>query len=383
MNQVEFQEIGHCGGKITFHVVTDADGHQNYQIGYSHSSPTPAGFFAVYAIPQGVAVDTIQLGGIGTPWNPPPIPGCYPVLIASDSEGMYGHQCPRCSGYWRCHGGAGTCPYCGLRAKSHQFLTQAQQQYVVQYCDALSEALDKEGDIEHVVDMDAVADAVGSTTEKPPFYYAEESQQNKFTCNACGEINDILGRYGYCSVCGTRNDLQELEKAINSLRDRINSVGPYETCAKEAVSTFDSFAAQYAKQLVQRIPMTPARKGRIEKMHFHNLDKIVEQFRTIFDIDLLSGMNKEDIEFSAKMFHRRHVYEHKGGEADDKYIADSGDTSVRPKQALHETQESAHRIANLVVKIATNLHRGFHEIFPPLAEPIRWHSERMSPSKAQ
>ena len=87
MNQVEFQEIGHCGGKITFHVVTDADGHQNYQIGYSHSSPTPAGFFAVYAIPQGVAVDTIQLGGIGTPWNPPPIPGCYPVLIASDSEG--------------------------------------------------------------------------------------------------------------------------------------------------------------------------------------------------------------------------------------------------------------------------------------------------------
>ena len=74
------------------------------------------------------------------------------------------------------------------------------------------------------------------------------------------------------------------------------------------------------------------------------------------------------------MFHRRHVYEHKGGEADAKYIADSGDTSVRPKQALQETQESAHQLAGLMVKIARNLHRGFHEIIPPEGRPIQEHA---------
>jgi hypothetical protein len=89
--------------------------------------------------------------------------------------------------------------------------------------------------------MDAVAEAVGKDGENPPFYYAEQSQQNKFTCDACGAANDILGTFGYCSGCGTRNDLQELEgKIIPGLRERINAGGPHEACAKDAVTAFDS-----------------------------------------------------------------------------------------------------------------------------------------------
>jgi hypothetical protein len=76
------------------------------------------------------------------------------------------------------------------------------------------------------------------------------------------------------------------------------------------------------------------------------------------------------------MFHRRHVYEHNGGEADEEYIRESGDTEVRPKQALRESQDTVHRLIGLVLKIAANLHHGFHLLIPPLAEPVRWHDER-------
>ena len=69
----------------------------------------------------------------------------------------------------------------------------AQRVYVARYCKKLMEALDAEADGEHVIDMDAVADAAGKETDKPPFYYAEESQQNQFLCEACGSFNDILG----------------------------------------------------------------------------------------------------------------------------------------------------------------------------------------------
>ena len=62
--------------------------------------------------------------------------------------------------------------------------------------------------------MDAVAEAAGKDVEKPPFYYAEQSQQKQFNCSACGEFNDVLGRFVYCTVCGTRNDLDELENKI-------------------------------------------------------------------------------------------------------------------------------------------------------------------------
>ena len=65
------------------------------------------------------------------------------------------------------------------------------------------------------------------------------------------------------------------------------------------------------------------------------------------------------------MFHRRHVYEHNGGEVDEKYIRDSGDTSVRLKQVIRENQASALRIAEIVRTMGRNIHKGFHEIFPP------------------
>jgi hypothetical protein len=131
--------------------------------------------------------------------------------------------------------------------------------------------------------------------------------------------------------------------------------------------------------------MTEGRKTRLEKIRFHNLANVGSQFAAAFDIDLFRGLTDDDRKFAALMFHRRHVYEHCGGEADEKYIADSGDTNVRPKQALRESQDTAHRITTLVAKMAKNLHTGFHEIFPAdqasieLAMPRR--QKRMADAK--
>jgi hypothetical protein len=245
----------------------------------------------------------------------------------------------------------------------------------------MQEILGADIDGDHVIDMDAVADAAGSTAEKPPFYYTEQSQQNKFTCNACGSLNDILGVFGYCSRCGTRNDLQMLsERIMPGIRDRINAGGPYEACVRDSVAAFDSFVGQYVVQLARQVPLTTSRKARLENRRFHNLQMVADELKGIFDIDILDGLNADDVEFARLMFHRRHVYEHKGGEADAKYIAESGDASVRPKQALRETQESAHRIAGLVVKMAGNLHRSFHEILPAEQGPNERH-KRFNPTR--
>jgi hypothetical protein len=368
----ELEEIAHTGGTVTFYLKTDAEGRFCYSVEYRHSRRTAAAMFAVYALPQGIAVRDIKLGGIGDPWNPPPLPGCVPVFISSDDTGMFGQQCPSCKGYWRSHGGT-ICPYCAYAvAERYHFLTDAQRRYVKQYCDLLAAALDSGQVGEHIIDMDAVADAIGKDSPKPPFYYVEERQQNTFTCLACSAINDVLGTYAYCCSCGTRNDLAELGKTIDTLRARINAGGAYETCAKEAVAAFDSVAGQYARQLLLRVPLSPARRARVEKARFHSLMPTEDLFREVFDIHIFRGMNVEDIAFTKLMFHRRHVYEHKGGEADEKYLADSGD-QVRFKQALRETQESSHRIASLVIRIAKNLHEDFHKLFPPLDEPIKLH----------
>jgi hypothetical protein len=244
--------------------------------------------------------------------------------------------------------------------------------YIQQCVGLFTKAINAPEDAEYVINLDAVPDAVGAL-EKPAFYYAEESQQNKFEWNACGHIIDVLGRFCYCSSCGTRNDLQDLEsRIIPNLRNRINAGDSYEACAKDAVGAFDSFVSQYMKQLLRHIPMTPARRKRFERMRFHDLRLVSADLKNAFDIDIFEGIPSADQDFAALMFHRRHVYEHNGGEADAKYLADSGDSNVRLKQALRESQESTHRILNVVGGVAANLHKGFHEIVVPEAAPIKF-----------
>jgi hypothetical protein len=367
----EFEEIAHSGGKISFNIKTNDQGHTSYQIGWTSNRPVPTVIFAVYALPQGIPVEGIQLGGIGQKWNPPPIPGCFPVFISSDSEGKFGHHCPNCKGYWRSGPSPNLCPYCATVAPGYDFLSKAQRHYIRHYCKVLNNALSTVENGEVIINMDEVADAVGKESEKPAFYVSEQSQQRKFTCSACGEFNDILGRFGYCSRCGMRNDITDFEDiTVTAIRERLNAGNVPEDCVRDAVAAFDAFVAQYAKQLAEMVPLTDRRKNRLVKQRFHNLEELRETFKTWFDIDLSEGMKDEDIRYVALMFYRRHIYEHNGGEVDQKYLDDSGDTTVRLKQHIHESRESVHALLSSMVKIARNIHNGFHALFPPIPEPI-------------
>lgn len=88
-----------------------------------------------------------------------------------------------------------------------EFLSNAQRKYIAYYCEVLERALEsaKEGQV--VIDMDAVSDAIGESV-KPDFYVSEEIQQLQFNCSSCGSFNDVIGRYCYCSTCGSRHDLE-------------------------------------------------------------------------------------------------------------------------------------------------------------------------------
>ena len=369
----DFREIAHSGGKITFTFTTDVDGRHGYQISVSSSRPVPAVMIAVYALSQGVPVGSIQLGGIGTPWSPPPFEGCYPVMIQSDSQGKFGHHCPRCDGYWRSGPWPNFCPYCNLRAEGYQFLSKAQLHFTRHYCRVLLDGMQTIEDGTVVIDMDEVADAVDkSLSDRPAFYVAEESQQHKYKCLACDEFNDILGRFGYCSLCGTRNDLQEFEgSTVVAVRERLNSGAPPQDCVRDAVAAFDTLVAQYAKQLAQQVPLSSRRVTRLTKFSFHELEDTRKIFRDWFDIDLCADVKEREAAQARLMFYRRHLYEHNGGEVDEKYLKNSGDTTVRLKQVIRETQDGAHALLGTLIKMARNLHTGFHELVTIEPGPIK------------
>ena len=303
--------------------------------------------------------------------DPPPIPGSIPVFISSDNQGHFGHNCPNCGGYWRSEPTPNICPYCRSAGAGHQFLSRAQRRYVSHYCKTLIESLETESDVDVVIDMDKVADAVGRESEKPAFYVSEQSQQRKFKCVSCDGFNDILGRFGYCSRCGTRNDLTDFkDRTITSIRDRLNTGTAPEDCLRDAVSSFDSFMSQVAKQLIDLVPLTKSRKKTLTNQRFHNLEHVDLVFNNFFDINIFRGINSEKKDFVKVKFHRRHVYEHNAGEIDQKYLDDSRDTTVVLKQHIHETKQDMHQLLSILFKMARNAHKSFHELFPPITEPI-------------
>ncbi len=85
----------------------------------------------------------------------------------------------------------------------------------------------------------------------------------------------------------------------------------------------------------------------------------------IYDIDPMHGISHEDGKFATKMFSRRHVYEHNAGVADQKYLDESGDDSVRVGQAIRESSANAARLGPLLLEMMSNIDAGVRDIFPP------------------
>lgn len=387
MKRKDFSEVGHTGGKVTFNVKCDEHCHVQYQIGYSHSGPTPMSLVGVYAHPDGFACGNIKMGGIGQPWSAPPFPNCITVLMASDSHGKFGHECPECNKHFRTDNIPATflltCPYCGLRAESYHYLTPPQKSYINHYTALLikgCESMQPESEAEIIIDMNSVADAI-KEKPRPDFYYFSITQQTEFICSECNSYNDIRGRYGYCASCGNRNNVESQKIALEEVRNQLvkGFITP-EDVTKKAVSEFDSSSRDYVAQLVKNIPMKEARRNQLEQLLFHNLEKFDEMLKSFFGINMLQGMEQER-NFVNMMFLRRHVYEHNGGVATERYVRESGDQSIEEGLIIRETAENAHKLIGILNRMTKTFNNDFNEIFPLEQFCIKIEKDRRSRMK--
>lgn len=363
----EFEEIGHCGGKITVSV-RDLDGRRAYSLSYSSDRPNPAALFMIYALPQGIPVEIIPSLGMGVSFPEPSVRGSYMVIMSSDREGWFGRACPHCDRYWRSQTlpGSGFCPYCGGSQEGQPHLTEAQSHYVAAVCQQITGALSAEHPGDYVIDLDAVADAVGSAGEKPPFYYSEERQQTKMSCAACGRLQDILGKTGYCCVCATRNDLQVLKNDLELARERARK-GELIGGLRDAVSGFDGYVDTISSELVRRVPLVRQRRsywntGRPR----HNLPDVFKNLDEHFGFRIRQSGSTGELIRANNMVNRRHVHEHRNGVVDQRYIDETGDKTVRIGQVLRETPDDVFNLIGYLSKAAEAMLTGFHELFPPV-----------------
>jgi len=377
----DFQEVSHCGANTTIHLALTEDGRKQAAFGIVSRRPGPMVAVGVYILlPHGEPVSDFKIGGIGQPFDPPMPEGTVPAFLGSDSLGCWGHQCPRCDGYFRNENHAAiypqTCPYCGMRTHAFHFLTPAQRSFLAHLANTLAFELGQpmENGTEREVEIDMAAIVDQSADEpKPDFYYASETQQTRYKCDHCSEFNDIRGIYGYCAACGWRNNFQMLSARFDELRDKLNSGHlNSEDAVGKAVSQFDATCRDFATQLVKRIPMKPGRKDELARLVFHDIEsETFSRLKTTFDINPLKGIQDKDIKFIKMMLERRHLFEHNSGVVDARYVERSGDPDAKLGLLLRESKENAHIMIGQLARMAANVDRDFHEIFTPTEWPIK------------
>jgi hypothetical protein len=89
---------------------------------------------------------------------------------------------------------------------------------------------------------------------------------------------------------------------------------------------------------------------------------------------LLRGID-DDLKFVEMMMERRHIFEHNGGVVDERYLRLSGDPAAKIGVIVRETRENAHRLIGILMRMAQNYHKDFHDIFTPTEWPVRHHRE--------
>jgi hypothetical protein len=129
-------------------------------------------------------------------------------------------------------------------------------------------------------------------------------------------------------------------------------------------------------QVRNRIPMKQNRRDQLQRMVFHDFDSAtMGLMKPMFDIEVMRGVESESA-FLKMMMHRRHVFEHNGGVADERYLELSGDHDARLGVLIRETQGNVHRLISGLTRMAKNLDADFHGIFPPTEWPIDYYTKR-------
>jgi hypothetical protein len=359
-------------GKIEF--IWRPDGRIDFQI-------SGTGFWAMYMVAVsmdgGHLLDEVPAVGLGgTPVYRQPSVVAY---IQSDSQGMWGRNCPACERYFRTNHiyGVSVCPYCARTAPSLTFISKAQRVYIAASYDAFARA--------SLTHQSTSLEVTSITDQTPAWHYSEEKQQLHFKCrtDACGAETDILGRYGFCPRCGRTNARHAFKDVVSQMLARWDETDKsvsdpglrgrvWEDLTIKSIAEFEALANHLRRKLLT-FPMTRKRREELEAMSFQSPLQADDSLRQWFDIGILQwdgdvttparALERAEHAFVKKMVQRRHILIHNGGVVDENYVRLSGDTQARLHEQIRIRSREAKRFVELIAEMGLNLLDGVEDGF--------------------
>ena len=292
----------------------------------------------------------------------------FEITLKTDAEGYFGRACPApiCRRYFKVADGTGRlqashgyCAYCGHYAESHEFATPDQ----LEYASSLVEN-EKLPDVEH--ELQAIADDINGMDlggllriraevhieQDPVHEYREQELETTVICNACSLRYAIYGVFAFCPDCGVHNSKQILGANLDLAEKKLGLCGAapadlvpslIEDALKWQVKAFDGFGREVCRVRAMAVPSVD-----VSKVSFQNLGGARFNVREKLGFDFAVAVPRDDWEFAARCFQKRHVFDHRSGVVDQEYIDKTHDTTAVVGRKLALTMSEVQRLSGVL-----------------------------------
>lgn len=298
------------------------------------------------------------------------------VTLKRDKDGYVGRECPDCHKYFKVTPGTGlrgsdlpcTCPYCGRKGPSNDFLTQDQMEYAKS---AMMQHL--EGDLNNMfktLEFDTAPVGpfgIGMSLKvdpwsAPPLHmYREKDLETYVECPVCSLKYAVYGVFAYCPDCGQHNSLQILTRNLDIVSKELDiaASSDADVCGalvanalEDCVSAFDGFGREICHIHAGDALANPPK---VDTLSFQSLSGARTTVKNVFGIDFAAACTTEDWGAAVRNFQKRHVLSHKSGVVDEEYVRRSGDTSTPVGHKLVIEPSEVRQLTRTLVTLGSNL----------------------------
>jgi len=303
----------------------------------------------------------------------------FQIPLKTDEDGMLGRECPneKCLGYFKIKQGTGildkeyqpTCPYCGIKADAQDFNTQEQIEYAKSI--VMREVQKALG-----VDMQEWGKELERSTKggflqikteykstpMPIHYYEEKELETTITCEECGLVYSVFGKFAYCPDCGIDNTIQILRANLYLVKKLVTQSKAEENeefkeflvnnALEDIVSVFDSFGRNCVRLFTKNTEKSDI------SISFQNISKAHDRIQNEFGFDFLNGLDDEDWKKVVQNFQKRHLISHNDGIVDDAYLQITNDPEANFGRKIAVTAEDIEDMLSSIETIARGLQAG-------------------------
>lgn len=273
------------------------------------------------------------------------------------------------------------CPICREEAKSTEWNTPEQQEYIRQVGLNHIKGIMDRAFSQDVSDFNrrqqpgfiniSMSYKPGIPTLIVPISAADKLRQ-RFTCEQCGCRYSSLGAAFFCLACGhnsaestfsqTIETVQKSLAALPAIREAVRAVADEDAARntireilENSIGRLVGAFQRVAEALFDRSPAATTMRRR--RNVFQNLTEGSALWRAATGKgyeDLLTPAEMADL---LRLFQQRHLLAHREGIVDQDYISKSGDTSYAVGQRLVIRDRAVSRLVELVAKLIGEMRR--------------------------